>query len=1108
MLFLHINTQKIKLIMIVVAIIATAGIFFISYYINKNKNITQSKAYSDNNAQSAGIGKYSMRDRFGVGFPTQKYSIVKEKIVTKLRSIDELPRKSLQQLGVGWYHDWTGGKLSDGIIGGKRENLQFMGLVGGYSQTKNSPQTIESPVCQDLKNFILSNRDKFPEDMEWIIGNEIGLDDGKLTASEYAGHFINWKKCLLYIDSTFRVGSGAISQLQKSTPDPQGTPHCVGLNDPRSGAKYFEDYIKEIKKIDSTNLPDFYVNHGYTYCLTDHGNSAPAFSIEKTVDIEAFKWQIQEYRRILKNAGEQNKDLIIKEWGPFNIQVGFENRQRHLQDTIDYMAQATDRDIGNPEDDYRLVQKWSMTMASSMPNAHLSPVGSFKALYQNTALMDGVTGEWTPMGDLYHRLIQKYTNTADIFDMRYGMSGWSSGLTSGITNLHGWGNSGKGSANPTPGKPRRFSEISSLASDKDINLNIGKIDDSGYTDYNYPPSQGIPLHFDWTNKNSYFWDGHLRCVHKNTREVALCIDKVNDTNYEPYTKTYETIDEMFSDARERNVDLTGRVWEIANEPDMQPYIRPEDYAVWYKLFADKIRKLDPKAKIMIGGLVAVARDDMWLYLKYDIVCKPNREIDCAKQQESDRFDWVRRFRNKYKDLYGDYPSIDIWNFHPYVLAINNIQHPEQTAQEAITSITQFRDFLENLPSSDVISEKNKPLYLTEYGSLNYEGSTILSKYNSETGQLEIKRQCNNHCCLTLDQQTQEWVTTSNFAQPLQIWLNSSSYAQKWYWFSFEHTASWQNLNYLGIMGPLNSFKINDTPKSPCYPDFNTTNASFNPLAITYIKQAGIAKIINSSFESPNLQDYGWNFQSTHPQITGSTTASDKKYGIRSLEIAFGQTGTATIVSEISSRYFANKSLTVSAFAKTIEGAKASLKIIFYYSNGSSSEIGGPNLSQYSDWTQMTMNDIKVPAGVVKIEVVGIGSSGTGNSKVWLDDFSLNVIVPSVTEAPTKIPTRSPTVPSNTPAQISNTPPPPPTTITESITPDSPTITMGVCEKFEFGDANCDNIIDLMDFSCWQSEYIYKERAKGCTREADFNSQEGVNMFDFEIWQSSYLHASN
>jgi hypothetical protein len=51
-----------------------------------------------------------------------------------------------------------------------------------------------------------------------------------------------------------------------------------------------------------------------------------------------------------------------------------------------------------------------------------------------------------------------------------------------------------------------------------------------------------------------------------------------------------------------NRGLFGQYWEVANEPNIFPYISPEKYAAYYEKFYRYIKSIDPTAKILNGGL--------------------------------------------------------------------------------------------------------------------------------------------------------------------------------------------------------------------------------------------------------------------------------------------------------------------------------------------------------------------------------------------------------------------------------------------------------------------------------------------------------------------------
>jgi hypothetical protein len=115
------------------------------------------------------------------------------------------------------------------------------------------------------------------------------------------------------------------------------------------------------------NLPDTPENDPRhdVYCRSEH------------TSVRIFREQITELRRWMKNRGEQNKPLIISEYGslvPFldgqpdgscsALQDEFNNCfhpervTRFLIDTTTFMENTKNGEIGYPADDYRLVQRW------------------------------------------------------------------------------------------------------------------------------------------------------------------------------------------------------------------------------------------------------------------------------------------------------------------------------------------------------------------------------------------------------------------------------------------------------------------------------------------------------------------------------------------------------------------------------------------------------------------------------------------------------------------------------------------------------------------------------------------------------------------------------
>ena len=100
-----------------------------------------------------------------------------------------------------------------------------------------------------------------------------------------------------------------------------------------------------------------------------------------------------------------------------------------------------------------------------------------------------------------------------------------------------------------------------------------------------------------------------------------------------------------------------------------------------------------------------------------------------------------------------------------------------------------------------------------------------------------------------------------------------------------------------------------------------------------------------------------------------------------------------------------------------------------------------------------------------------------DGKIYEISFSLNS------------PQNSPT-PSRTPTPVS---------ATNTIQPTRTPTPISVCARKSQGDANCDGLIDLIDFEIWRREFI----GSATTRNADINMDGLVNLIDFEFWRRTF-----
>lgn len=131
-----------------------------------------------------------------------------------------------------------------------------------------------------------------------------------------------------------------------------------------------------------------------------------------------------------------------------------------------------------------------------------------------------------------------------------------------------------------------------------------------------------------------------------------------------------------------------------------------------------------------------------------------------------------------------------------------------------------------------------------------------------------------------------------------------------------------------------------------------------------------------------------------------------------------------------------------------------------------------------------------------------GEAGFLYAQVNGNQMTVNYVTQSGTTADSVIYSSGPggpTIPFSSPTQ----PPfrsPTPITATNPIQPTrTPTPISGSCSRKSQGDADCNGIIDLIDYEIWRREFT----GTASTRNADYNADGFVNLIDYEIWRRPF-----
>jgi len=192
---------------------------------------------------------------------------------------------------------------------------------------------------------------------------------------------------------------------------------------------------------------------------------------------------------------------------------------------------------------------------------------------------------------------------------------------------------------------------------------------------------------------------------------------------------FQPLDETLESVARAN---PGAWWVVGNEPNdpHQDNLSPEAYATRFHEVAEFIRRVDRSCKILPAG---VANAD-WR--------------------------WAREFREAYCQRYQQYPVVDGWNIHNYLLEPG--VDPYDVA-EFRRRILAFRHWMLE------IGEEEKPLFLTEFGVLYGAG-----------------------CC---DRPVDPPERTVAFMREAVQWLATTDYVQHWAWFILNNAGEFNGSLY-------------------------------------------------------------------------------------------------------------------------------------------------------------------------------------------------------------------------------------------------------------------------------------------------------------------------
>jgi hypothetical protein len=188
----------------------------------------------------------------------------------------------------------------------------------------------------------------------------------------------------------------------------------------------------------------------------------------------------------------------------------------------------------------------------------------------------------------------------------------------------------------------------------------------------------------------------------------------------PLPTQQEIIDRVFADEKkwieEKIIDggQIGARWEIGNEPNWFPLMRPEQYAALYARYDNLIKGLDPSAQCMVGGLFLNEAVDN----PRDIVAMMIPEFFGIFRNELARFVSQSLFSTStvawYETFLAALPKdvkVDIGNFHLY---------PMRAAGTAFR-LAEVQPHIEKLAAS-FTAHGTSEIWVTEFGNIDWRRS--------------------------------------------------------------------------------------------------------------------------------------------------------------------------------------------------------------------------------------------------------------------------------------------------------------------------------------------------------------------------------------------------
>jgi hypothetical protein len=273
---------------------------------------------------------------------------------------------SLEKLRLGWYLNYSTNKSS--LLS---SSMAYVPVVRLSQTGPNAEDFSYTPSGTALLDAIAAN----PQ-ADWLIGNEPDRIDYQddVEPHVYAAAYAELYGIIKTADPSARIFAGTIVQ-----PTPLRLQYLDIVLD-----SYKQQNGGAKMPVDGWSIHNFILNE--VSCDYDPGNCWGAdvppgvnanfgeiLNIDDNDDIDRFKQRIVNFRQWMADRGYGGFPLTVSEYGILMPDyLGFDDDRVNtfMNATFDYMRSATDPLLGDPNDNYHLVQTWSWFSTGAPEDQH------------------------------------------------------------------------------------------------------------------------------------------------------------------------------------------------------------------------------------------------------------------------------------------------------------------------------------------------------------------------------------------------------------------------------------------------------------------------------------------------------------------------------------------------------------------------------------------------------------------------------------------------------------------------------------------------------------------------------------------------------------------